>query len=420
MIVAAGRLHSKNPVVGWDRLKTKTVVSVLVLALAAGAAYFYFPGGNGQAPRKDASKGPVPVTVARAEARDMPLLLDVVGRGEAYESVTLKSRVDGQVQAMPFDAGQHVRRGEVLVRLDPSDFDARLKQAEANLARDEAQLLKAKADVARYQALKEQNFVSEEKVGEVRATAQAMAATVQADRAAAELARLQLSYASIRAPFDGVVGAKLAFPGAVVKTNDTDLAVVNRVRPLYVSFVVPEKYLDGIRAAMKRPGGLPARVTLPGAAAGQAAPGFEGPVRFIDNTVDTATGTIRLKATLANETEALAPGQFVDVSLVLEVLHDALVVPVEAVQQGPEGAFVYLVKPDQGVAQRPVKVTDTLQGLAIIAQGLAPGDTVVTDGQLRLTPNSKVQIKTPEGGDGGGQGAKGLGPGGKQPAGQAS
>lgn len=375
-------------------MKTKIVLSLLILALVGASAYFYLPGRDkGGANKKDASKVPVPVSVAQATTRDMPVLLAVVGRGEAYESVTLKSRVDGQVVAVPFTQGQHVARGDVLVRLDPADFDARLRQAEANLERDQAQLAKAQADVARYVALRAEGFISEEKVSEVRATAQAMAATLRADRATAQLARLQLGYTTIRAPFGGVVGAKLAFPGAVVKTNDTDLAVINRVRPLYVSFAVPERYLPALRAAMARPGGLGAEVTLPGVADQR----FAGPVGFLDNAVDSATGTIQMKATLANDQELLAPGQFVNVALTLNVLRDAVVVPVEAVQQGPQGPFVFVVKPDQGVALRPVRVGDNQQGLAIIAQGLAAGETVVTDGQLRLTPKSKVKIKADAG-----------------------
>lgn len=374
-----------------NQLKIKLVLALLLLALAGASAYFLSsPRGSAGPDKKDPAKAPVPVTVARAELRDMPVLLALVGRGEAYESVTLRARVDGQVLAVPFSEGQVVNQGDVLVRLDPADFQARLRQAEANLARDEALLAKARADVARYTTLRASGFVSAEKVGEVSATAQAAQATVQADRAALDLARLQLGYATLRAPFAGVVGAKLAFPGAAVKLNDTPLVVINRVRPLYVGFAVPERHLPAVRAALARPEGLKASIGTPG-----ADPVAEAPVRFLDNAVDPATGTIQAKALLANEDARLAPGQFVNVSLTLALRRDAVVVPVEAVQQGPEGAFVYVLRPDQGVALRPVRVADHQQSLAVIAQGLAAGETVITDGQLRLTPKTKVKIKAP-------------------------
>lgn len=373
-------------------MKTKSVwLLAVALALGAGIAYWT------QRPRQDLSSSqakkpppPVPVAVAQAGLRDMPVLLELVGRGEAYESVTLKSRVDGQVVEVPFTEGQRLAVGDVLIRLDPADFKAKAAQAEANLARDQALLKKARADAERYQALQRQGFVSDEKVAETRANAEAMEATVRADQAALELARLQLGYTTLRAPFSGVAGAKLVHPGAAVKVNDTVLVVVNRVRPLYVSFSVPEKHLPRIRAAMAK--GL-LKVTV--GMAGDSTQTFSGAVRFIDNAVDATTGTIRMKAELANTTESLSPGQFLNVGLMLDTLRDAVVVPAEAVQQGPEGAFVYVVKPDAETALRKVEIATTRDGLAVIAKGLDAGETVVTDGHSRLVPGAKVKIKTP-------------------------
>lgn len=375
-------------------MKSKALVLSLgaTLLLAAGLAYTLLaPKGDGGAKVVK----PVPVSVATATSVDLPVTLEVIGRAEAYESVTLKARVDAQVQAVPFAEGQRVKKGEVLLRLDPSTFAAQLRQAESALARDQAQLTKARLDVQRYQELRGKNFISEEKLNEVRANAEALTATVQADTAAADLARLQLSFTTVSAPFDGIIGAKQVYPGALVKNNDTVLAVVNRVRPLYVSFAVPEKYLPRLKQALaggagqaeSALAGLKASITVPGS----AAPALEGPVRFVDNAVDASTGTIQLKAVLGNEQEFLTPGQFVGVSLVLETLKGAVVVPAEALQQGPEGSFIYVVQADGSVQPKPVTIAATQGKRIAIGSGLAAGDTVVTDGQLRLSPGAKIQ-----------------------------
>jgi multidrug efflux system membrane fusion protein len=363
-------------------------IAVVAIAAAGAAAWFYLRPDAPAAGRKGAASAPVPVSTAKAAVRDIPLLLEVTGRTEAYETVVLKSRVDGQVQAVPFTEGQHVRQGDVLLRLDPADFQARLDQMKANQAKSQAQLAKARSDVERYIALRAKGFVSEEKVGEMRTAALAAEATANADAAAAELARLQLSYATVKAPFAGIVGAKLVFPGAAVKVNDTALAVVNRVRPLYVGFAVPEKYLANLQAAMRSGGkAMKAAITLPGG----KAEALESEVRFLDNSVDATTGTIQLKAIVANQDEGLAPGQFVNVSLVLETLKEATVVPAEAVQQGSEGPFLFVVKEDGTAEIRKIQVTSVQRGVAIVAKGLAAGETVVTEGQLRLTPGARVR-----------------------------
>lgn len=361
---------------------------LLALGLAGGVYYRYQSADGGAAGKTRKESPPVPVMVAPVTIQDVPQVLEAVGRGTAFETVTLKSRVDGQVAAVPYNEGQHVQRGDVLVRLDPADFEARLQQARANLARDEAQLAKARADVERYLALRQSGFVSEEKVGEVRAGLLAAEAAVRADQAALDLAQLQLGYATIRAPLSGVVGAKLVFPGAGVKTNETDLAVINRVRPLQVSFSLPERHLPQLRAALRK-GGLTARIRTAGGYATQ------GDVTFMDNAVDSATGTIQLKAQVANDDEALAPGQFVQVELGIGAWKNIATLPAEAVQQGPDGAFVFVVKPDLGIEQRKVELIERRQDLAIVGSGLTGGESVVTDGHLRLTPKSKVQIKAP-------------------------
>lgn len=366
---------------------TRTRASLIFLAVAclgAGGAWYQF--GRGGAPEKKAKETPpVPVALARAQQGDTPLLLELTGRTEAYETVTLKARIDGQVQSVSFAEGQRVAAGEVLLRLDPADFQARLAQAEANAAKSQAQLAKARADLDRYVALRAKGFVSEEKVGEMRTALAAAEATARADAAAAELARLQLSYTTIKAPFAGTVGARLVFPGTAVKTNDTALAVVNRVKPLHVGFAVPEKYLPRLRAGLQGGQPLKAAVALPG-----GGPSAEGEVRFLDNAVDTTTGTIQLKAVLPNADEKLTAGQLVNVVLQIDLLKDAVTIPAEAVQQGADGPFVYVAR-DGAAELRKLALATVQRDRAVVASGLAAGEAVVTEGQLRLTPGARLK-----------------------------
>lgn len=375
-------------------MRTRSIMLLVTVLAATGTAAWYYSRTEVPAGKKGQASPAVPVKLAKAVVRDMPLRLAITGRTEAYETVTLKSRVEGQVQSVVFTEGQHVRQGDILLRLDPADFQARLNQAEANLARSQAQTAKARADVERYIALREKGFVSEEKVSEMRTTAAATESTAKADAAAAELARLQHSYAVVKAPFAGVVGAKLVFPGTAVKVNETALAVVNRVNPLYVGFAVPEKYLPQLRAAMHSDGKpMKAAISLPGGIGT-----WQADVRFIDNGVDVATGTIQLKAIVPNADEKLAPGQFVGVSLVLDTLKDAVVVPAEAVQQGAEGSFLFVAKEDNTVEVRKVRIASVQQLFAVIAEGVTGGETVVTEGQLRLTSGARIKpAEPPEG-----------------------
>ena len=345
--------------------------------------------------KKKTDPSPVPITATQAVVRDIPVRLQIVGRAEAYESVVLKSRVDGQVAAVLFTEGQHVNRGDLLIRLDPADFAARLAQAQAGAARDEALVAKSRADTTRYLALKERNFVSEEKVNDTRTNETAAQANLRASRAAAEVARLQFSYSEVRAPISGVIGARLVFPGSSVKTNDTTLAVINRVQPLRVSFPVPEKHLPRLREAMQS-GVLKIEANLPNDATRR----FAGEVRFIDNAVDATTGTILVKAELANTDEQLTPGQFLNVALIINTLAGAVTVPNEAIQQGAEGNFIYVVGDDNTVEMRKIETAASDTVATAVTKGLSIGEMVVTDGHLRLTPGAKVKIKdTAEPGD---------------------
>ena len=356
--------------------------------LALSLAFLLFLAGcSNDDTKKKTEQPPVPIAAAKATVRDIPVTLQFVGRAEAFESVSIKSRVDGQVASVLFTEGQHVNQGDILIQLDPLDFSARLKQAEATTARDAALIAKMRADTARYTALKERNFVSEEKVNDVRTNEAAANANLKASKAAEEVARLQLSYATIRAPISGVVGARLVFPGSAVKANDVIVAVINRVHPLLVSFAVSEKYLPQLRAA-KQDKRLKVDVTQPG----DASQHFEGDVRFIDNAVDTTTGTIQLKAELPNQKEILTPGQFLNISLVLDTLKQAVAVPSNAIQQGADGNYLYVVKDDKSVELRRVEPLATEEGFTAIRGKIQAGETIVTDGHLRLVPGAKVKI----------------------------
>jgi len=362
-------------------------VRIAGIALLAACAAALVACSEGDTHKKN-QPPPVPVVVARAEARDIPVTLRVVGRAEAFESVVLKSRVDGQVSKVLFTEGEHVKRGDALILLDPADYASRLQQAEAVLARDAALIAKARSDTARYTQLKERKFVSEEKVNDIRTSEDTARANQRASLSAAELAKLQLSYTTIRSPIDGIVGARIVFPGSSVKNNDTPLALINRVQPLLISFSVPEKHLLPLRAAF-RSGDMQVTVSV----ANDSSFSRRSRVRFIDNAVDSATGTILMKAELPNEDELLTPGQFVNISILVNTLNKAITVPDAAIQQGAEGNYAYVVKDDASVEMRPVEVSASDAGMTAVTKGLQIGETVVTDGQLRLEPKVKVKIK---------------------------
>jgi len=340
---------------------------------------------------------PVPVTVAVVSQQSVPVRVQAVGQVEAYATVAVKARVDGQIVDVRFREGQEVRAGSVLFNIDPRPFEAALRQAEANQQRDLAQLAQAKRQEERYLELFEKNFVSKEAYAQYKTAAETAGAAALASKAALENARLQLEYTTIRAPIEGYAGRIQIQKGNLVKANDANpLVVLNQVHPIYVGFAVPEQILPLVQKHMAE---APLRVEAAAPDAGKAA---VGKLVFIDNAIDSTTGTIRLKGVFENGENALWPGQFVTVSLRLYEDKDALTVSSRAVQTGPNGQYVFRVKGDMSVEVRPVTVRRTEGDLAVIASGLAKGDQVVTQGQLRLTPGAKVVIKggeRPQGGD---------------------
>jgi len=331
----------------------------------------------------------VPVEVAKATQRDMPVQVKAIGNVEAYSTVTVKSRVDGEIQKAYFTEGQDVKKGDLLFSIDPRPFETALQQAEANLARDEAQAEYAKSEAQQYTALHQAGIVSQIQYQQYTSNAAALDAAVRADKAAVENAKIQLGYCSIYSPISGRTGSLLVHPGNLVKNNDTSLVVINQVNPIYIDFSVPEQYLAQIRQFQA--GGRLRVLAYP--SDGKADPSI-GVLSFINNTVDSSTGTIALKGTFSNLDRRLWPGQFVNVILDLAVQRNATVVPSQAVQTGENGQYVYVVKPDNTVELRPVTVGNTLAGLTIIEKGVKPGETVVTNGQLRLYPGAKVSFKS--------------------------
>lgn len=364
----------------------KPVALLVVVVLAALVAHVWSDRGKA-APGKPAAAQAVPVKVTRAERGDLDLSLKVNGYAEAYSTVTVQSRVNGQLQAVAFTPGGRVHQGEVIARIDPSLLQAQLDQARGNLAKDQAQLANAEQVLRRYTPMLAKGYVSKTDYDGYRANVGIYAASVKADQAAVEMAQTQLGYAQIKAPVDSIAGAPLVYPGAQVSANSTNLVVLNQVRPIHLTFSVPESALDGIKAAAAR-GQLVVSVQVPGAT---TAP-IPATLDFINNAVDSGTGTIQLKASYANGDDRLTPGQFVQVTLPTARLHDVVTVPVTALQNSPNGSFVFVVGADGAAQQRMVTAGTSNGGRIVIEKGLAGGEQVVTDGQMLLTNGTRVQV----------------------------
>src|SRR5262245_54606186 len=366
------------------------IVGGLLVALVAGGLAAYFASDSRAKEQRKAPKGPVavPVTVESVEQQTVPVRLRAIGNVEAYATVAVKARVDGQIVAVNFKDGVPVKKDEVLFRIDPRPYEAALRQAEANAMRDVAARDQARSQSKRYQELLEKNFISKEAYAQIRTNAETAEATAKASQAALENARLNVEYCTIRSPLDGFVGKTLIQAGNLVKANDVNpLVVINQVRPIYVNFAVPEQNLPEVRQYM---GQGPLSVEVIPVDAQQKHP--MGKLIFVDNAVDPSTGTIRMRGQFDNEDALLWPGQFVNILLRLYEQVDALIVPASAVQTGPEGQYVYVIGDDLTAEVRRIKVQRTDGETAIIGEGLKKDERVVTRGQLRLGPKVKVQI----------------------------
>ena len=367
----------------------------LVAVVAAGGLAAYF-SSDSRAKDKSAAKeksakglAAVPVSVVVASQQTVPVRLQAIGNVEPYTSVAVKSRIDGQILEIQFREGQEVKKGQVLFRIDPRPLEAAFKQSEAQALRDMASRDQAASQERRYQELLEKNFVSKDAYAQYRTNAQTAEATSKASQAALENAKLNLEYTVIRSPIDGYVGRALLQAGNMVKANDTIfLVLINQVRPVYVSFAIPEQQLTVVRDLMRK-NPLTVEVSAPGTEKSLAT----GRIAFLDNAVDQTTGTIKVRAVFDNSDAALWPGQYYTVRVKLYDEENAIVVPSRALQTGPDGQFVYVVKPDMTAQLRKVVVARSDGDNAVLAAGgIAKGDKVVVRGALRIAPGIKVNI----------------------------
>lgn len=333
-------------------------------------------------------KPPVPVKVAQALQKDVPVQVKAIGNIEAFTSVAIKSQVDGQIARIHFTEGSDVEKGALLISIDPEPFQATLSQFEAALAKDQAQARFAREQADRYAALLKEGIVTRDQYELLQSNAESLAAAVVADRAAIRNARIQLGYCSIRSPISGRTGTVSLHPGNLVKANDLPIVTVNQISPIYATFSLPEKRLAEIKRAMAA-GQLKIEAAIPNEPGTTEA----GTISFLDNAVNPATGTIKLKGVFTNKSRKLWPGQFTDVLITLASRQNAVVVPTHAIQTSQQGEFVYVVKPDHTVEMRQVTSAAATGEETVIEKGVAAGETVVTDGQLRLTPGAVVEAK---------------------------
>jgi membrane fusion protein, multidrug efflux system len=374
-----------------------------VRSFAAILVLIFLLAACGKKAEQQVVKPAAPVTVGVVTQKPVPLQVGVIGNVEASSIVAVKAQVGGTLTKVHFTEGQDVKKGELLFTIDPRPYEAALKQAEAIFARDRAQYENARAEERRYTELVTKGYVAQTQYDQVRTNAVALEAIVQASKAAVDNAQLQLAYCTIRSPFSGRTGSLVAYEGNLIKANaDTPMVTINQIQPINVSFAVPEKTLPEIKKYMAG-GALNVQALL---SKDDKNP-VSGRLTFIENTVDTATGTIRLKGSFANTDRKLWPGQFVNVLLTLVMQNNAVVVPTQAVQAGQKGQFVFVVREDATVEARPVVVSRTFGEESVIESGLTSGEKVVTDGQLRLTPGAKVEVKSGEGAKGEGQKTEG-------------
>jgi membrane fusion protein, multidrug efflux system len=334
---------------------------------------------------KPKAKAAVPVKVAQVQLKDVPLQVKAIGNIEAYTNVAIKSQVSGQIARVHFREGSDVEKGALLISIDPGPFQATLSQCEAALAKDQAQARFAREQASRYEGLLKEGIVTHDQYDLLQSNAESLTATLAADRASIKNARIQLGYCTIRSPISGRTGTIAMQTGNLVKANDLPIVAVNQLSPIYATFSIPEKRLAEVKRAMAG-NELKIEALIPNE------PGSTeiGTISFLDNAVNSATGSIKLKGVFANKSRKLWPGQFTDVILTLGIRKNAVVVPTNAIQTSQQGQFVYVVKADKTVEMRQITSAIAVGEDTIIEKGLAAGETVVTDGQLRLTPGAVV------------------------------
>ena len=368
-------------------MRLSSLIVGMSTVVVVGVASWLFASRPHEHPTSAVPK-PVPVLAAKASARDVPIILRGLGTVTAYNSVALRSRVEGAITQVNFTEGQSVRAGDLLIQLDPRPYQATLDQAKANLTRDQASLGNAKTDLARYADLLKRNFSPEQQVATQKTTVAQDEAAAQSDHANIQAAQLNVDYAALRSPIDGVTGIRQIDIGNLVQANSQQtLVTITQIQPIYVIFTLPEADIARIRRAMAK-----GTLAIQAFAADDETMIAEGKLDLIDNTVDQTTGTVKLKAEFPNADRALWPGQFVNAHAVLETVHDGVTVPADAVLTGAKGTFTYLIDGSSKATLRPIKVLQTEANRALIGSGLKLDDEVVTAGQFRLQPGTLVKV----------------------------
>ncbi len=383
-----GEIHSTKSSSG----NSASIVLVIVALVAGGGWWMYShkaslaksasPFAHGEIP-------PVPVVEGAVARKDVSVFIEGLGTVQAFNSVTIHSRVDGQLQKVAFVEGQDIHAGDVLAQIDPDPYRAQVEQAAAKKGQDEAQLANARLDLKRYSDLLANESVTEQVYDTQKSLVNQLEATVKADQAAIESAKVQLAYTTIVSPIDGRAGVRLVDLGNIVHANDLNgIVLINQLKPISVVFTLPQQAMEKIQGQTAESGSA---LTVIAIGQDNATVLGEGQVAVIDNQIDTTTGTIKLKATFPNADLRLWPGQFVTARLLLTVRKDSAVVPASVIQRGPEGAFAFVIKEDQTVEMRPVKVGQIEKGEALVEEGLKPGERVVVDGQYKLQKGSRIR-----------------------------
>jgi multidrug efflux system membrane fusion protein len=365
------------------------IAAVALIVVMAGGGFVFMSGSASKTSAAQAVAPPVPITPATADVKDVPVYLTGLGTVQAFNTVTVNTRVDGQLDRVDFTEGQDVKAGDVLAQIDPHPFQAALDLAQATKAKDLAQLANAKVDLQRYQKAGPLAN-TQQQIDTQAALVQQLEATIAADQANIEAAQVQLDYATIKAPLSGRTGTRLIDQGNIVHaTSTTGLVVITQLQPISVVFTLPQDQLQEVIHQI-RSTSTPLQVIAQGRGDQQRL-GI-GTLALVDNQIDQTTGSIRLKATFPNQNYTLWPGQYVNVQLLLKTLPQVVTVPSTAVQRGPNGMYVYVIKPDSTVAMKPVRVGQMTNGISVIDKGLDPGTRVVVSGQYRLQPESRVQV----------------------------
>jgi multidrug efflux system membrane fusion protein len=387
-------MHGELPKQIWAKTKGRTrrnlAIGIIVIVAAAALVYVFTKSPPQQnRGRFGAEGGTVPVLVAPAAKADVPVYLDAVGTIKALNTVTVRPQVDGKLLSVGFKEGDDVKKGDVLARIDPTTYQAQLDQAIAKKAQDSAQLANAKIDLDRYEKLAATNAINKQQADTQRALVAQFAALVQSDQAAIENMQATLGYTTIVAPIDGRTGIRMVDEGNIVHASDTNSAIVviTQVKPISVLFNLPQQELGQVNSAFAK-GPLAVEAQRPDSDAVID----RGTLRVVDNQVDQTTGTVKLKAEFPNVNLQLWPGQFVNVRLLIDTLKGVVAIPTGAVQRGPNGAFVYVVKDDNTVTMRPIVVQKQDEALTVVASGLTPPERVVTTGFVRLNDGSKITI----------------------------